>query len=82
MRQLADLSIIRSFGNLKGTPVHEHIKDLLADIDKSLRVAEGDKYRVLQGQAQVLEELDSLISDSDSIILKLKAQAAPKTRQF
>jgi len=82
MKNTSDIPTLRAFGNLKDGPVREFIKSALAEIDGSLRRATGDTFRTLQGQAQVLEEMAALVDDSDALIVKARAQAAPKSKLF
>jgi Na+/phosphate symporter len=73
-----DVNTLHELGNLQGSRTRKFLDERLKEIDQCLRRAQGDIYRVLQGQAQMLEELMGFIDDADAHIKEARAKHEPK----
>jgi ppGpp synthetase/RelA/SpoT-type nucleotidyltranferase len=78
MKAPEDYKTLRELSQLQGSAVRTLLDDQLKEIDRQLRYAVGEQYRVLQGHAQALEELGNLIDTADDQIKKIRARQEPQ----
>lgn len=75
---VADVNTLRAFSQLQRGPIVEYLKSRLGELDGNLRHVDSDKFKVLQGRAQEIEDILELIENADNEIKEARAKHEPR----